>query len=105
MRRSLLMAASICVASALSLSPKPSLSTLSRRRVLELAPASAILFGSAQPAAAVAARKLDEIKVLTSKAKSLRVYVRQTAANRRLFPMDPDGGNCTLVIWRIELRT
>ena len=67
---------------------------LSRRRVLGCAPLVAVGAAAPLPAAAASdARKLDEIKVLTAKARSLRTYVRQTSYNRRSFPMDPAGGN------------
>ena len=67
--------------------------TLSRRSLLKCAPFVAVSAAVPLPAVAVDARKLDEIKVLTSKAKSLKAYVRATSSNRRLFPMDPAGNN------------
>ena len=64
--------------------------TLTRRDLVKL-PAVAAIAAAAQPAYAV--NKLDDIKVLAAKTKSLRSYVRSTSGNRRLFPMDPDSNN------------
>jgi hypothetical protein len=89
-----LVLACVCSAGALRAPPIRSDNLLSRRHVLQSAPAVGALVGYAPSAyAASSSRKLDDIKVLASKSRSLRSYVRQTSANRRLFPMDPAGGN------------
>ena len=62
---------------------------LQRRELLSALPAVATLVVAAPPAAA-GSRQMDDVKVLASKARSLRSYVGSTSSNRRLCPMDPD---------------
>ena len=95
-RSMLLLVALAAGASALQLpatARSASYAQLSRRRMLECVPFVAVSAAVPLPAIAADGRKLDEIKVLYAKARELRAYVRSTAANRRLFPMDPAGGN------------
>ena len=73
---------------------------VSRRNFLALPAAALALGGSVAPVSAGTA--LDEIRVLGSKAKGLKSYVRSTSANRRKFPMEEGGNNYVNVITNLE---
>ena len=70
-----------------------------RRHVLECTTFAALSTVVPLPAvAAVDSRSLDEIKVLASKARALRAYVRTTVVKQRTVHRLPAGGSYTKVI-------
>lgn len=79
-----------------SVSPK-----VSRRSLLAL-PVAALAVGGHDISPASAAPPLDEIKILGSKAKGIKSYVRTTSGNRRKFPMEEGGNNYVNVINNLE---
>ena len=95
--RELSLAMLLGAASALR-APVHSTDALSRRHLIQCTPVVAgCLAAEGLPLAAVARPtpppSLDNLKVLTAKARGLRGYVRSTAANRRLFPFEEGGDN------------